>query len=109
MTIGDVGAAVLKQGKAIAHLVRMTRANTVSIQNNTASIRSNTASIQDNTASIAFIVENMVTKGELQEVKEELKQEINSKNDGVHQRIDQELDKRKLLEVRVSRMETRGR
>ncbi|MBI5456370.1 hypothetical protein HY969_01385 [Candidatus Kaiserbacteria bacterium] len=50
---------------------------------------------------------NFATKEDLKETEERLTQAINSKNDGAHRRLDQEVDKRKLLEVRVSKLETR--
>ena len=50
---------------------------------------------------VIFIKNKMATKEELADVKAELKSDIQ----GIHNRLDDELDKRKILEVRVSRLE----
>ena len=64
---------------------------------------------------VEFIKDRMVTKSELAEVRTELKKdiedtrlELRSKIDGVHRRIDEDLDKRKTLENRMSRIEARA-
>ena len=64
---------------------------------------------------VEFIKERMVKKSELAEVRTELKKdiedtrlELRSKIDGVHRRIDEDLDKRKTLENRMSRIEARA-
>src|SRR3989344_3036542 len=64
---------------------------------------------------VEFIKDRMVTKSELSEVRTELKKdiedtrlELRSKIDGVHRRIDEDLDKRKTLENRMSRIEARA-
>src|SRR3989344_660676 len=65
--------------------------------------------------SVKFIKDRMVTKSELAEVRTELKKdiedtrlELRSKIDGGHGRIDEDLDKRKTLENRMSRIEARA-
>jgi hypothetical protein len=57
---------------------------------------------------LEHVVKNMATKDDVEELRQEVKNGftgVNSKIDGVHNRIDEELDKRKQLEVRVSRLE----
>lgn len=61
----------------------------------------------------SFIVRHMATKEDLEETRQELKAEIRdaraeivSKTSGLHNRLDQELDKRKVLENDVARIKT---
>ena len=54
---------------------------------------------------IADIRNEMATKDDLKKTKEELQSEIRLKAGGLSKRLDFETDKRKVLEVRVTRLE----
>ena len=63
---------------------------------------------------VNFIKDRMATKDDVEQLQGELKQdiddtraEIRSKIDGLHRRLDEELDKRKVLEVKVLNLESR--
>jgi hypothetical protein len=64
--------------------------------------------IDDLTDVVIFIKDRMATKEELREVEERLGNRIiavEGKVDGVYNLIDQEVDKRKALEVRTTKLE----
>ena len=54
---------------------------------------------------IADVRNEMATKDDLEKTKEELQSEIRLKAGGLSKRLDFETDKRKILEVRVTRLE----
>ena len=54
---------------------------------------------------IADVRNEMATKDDLEKTKEELQSELRLKAGGLSKRLDFETDKRKILEVRVTRLE----
>ena len=65
----------------------------------------NNDDIREILEAVIFIKDKMATKDELASGLADLKIELKRDIHGIHNRLDDELDKRKTLEVRVSRLE----
>jgi predicted RNase H-like nuclease (RuvC/YqgF family) len=85
----------------IKELAKTVGINSEQIQELTKTVDINSEQIKELTEVVFFMKDRMATKEDLDLVKAELKRDIH----GLGNRLDDELDKRKALEVRVGKLE----